>query len=110
MGSGYLTDEELELCQTIEQPLTTPCDVKMSDSTTNNDRINNMSITKATKEPEENRGRKDEPASQGWTIEKCDMHIQEMEHLISTGGIQKDIGRALMGIPLAAKRRLQGAE
>jgi hypothetical protein len=38
------------------------------------------------------------------------MHIQEMEHLISTGGIQKDIGRALMGIPLAAKRRLQSVK
>lgn len=50
MGSGYLTDEELELCQTIEQPSATPCDVKTSESTTNNDRINNMSITKATKD------------------------------------------------------------
>ena len=50
MGSGYLTDEELELCQTIEQPLATPCDVKMSDSTTKNDRINNMSIPKANKD------------------------------------------------------------
>ena len=67
-------------------------------------------LAKVKEEPEENRGRKDEPATQGWTIEKCDMHIEEMEHLISTGGIQKDIGRALMGIPLAAKRRLQGAE
>lgn len=47
MGSGYLTDEELELCQTIEKPSAAITDVKTNNST-NNDHMNNTTITTAT--------------------------------------------------------------
>ena len=47
MGSGYLTDEELELCQTIEQPPSASTNVECNNSA-NNDHTNNTTITKAT--------------------------------------------------------------
>ena len=45
MGSGYLTDEELELCQTIEQPPSASTNVERNNST-NNDHANNTELTK----------------------------------------------------------------
>ena len=47
MGSGYLTDEELELCQTIEQPPSATTNVEHNNSA-NNDHMNNTTITKTT--------------------------------------------------------------
>ena len=47
MGSGYLTDEELELCQTIEQPPSATTNVEHNNSA-NNDHTNNTIITKTT--------------------------------------------------------------
>ena len=47
MGSGYLTDEELELCQTIEQPPSATTNVEHNNSA-NNDHSNNTTITKTT--------------------------------------------------------------
>ena len=43
MASGYLTDEELELCQTIEQPLSSAAstNVKTNNSSDNEPHMNN---------------------------------------------------------------------
>lgn len=57
-------------------------------------------------QPEAERPSKDDPAAGGWTIEKCDEHIANMEQLIADGEIGGYMGRKLAGIPRAAKERL----
>ena len=58
-------------------------------------------------EKEKPRGSKDDPASQGWTIEKCEKAIADMRDLIANGDINRAVGMALVGIPQHALRRLK---
>ena len=45
MASGYLTDEELELCQTIDQPSAAINNVQ-TNSSSDNEHMNNTTATK----------------------------------------------------------------
>ena len=51
--------------------------------------------------------RKDRPETMGWTIEKCDRHIQETQRLMDEGHLNKGFGNLLIQIPIKAKERLQ---
>ena len=63
MASGYMTDEELELCHTVEQPSSTDLEAKKSannidqtnnilrNKTTNNENLNNVSSLPITESP-----------------------------------------------------------
>ena len=64
-------------------------------------------VQKFGSEKESPRGTKDDPASQGWTIAKCERAIAEMDELIKNGEIGRSVGLALVGIPRIALRRLQ---
>jgi hypothetical protein len=55
---------------------------------------------------EQPRARKLDPASQGWTIEKCDKHIADMKRMIEAGEIPKRTGEQWIKIPMKAKERL----
>ena len=48
-------------------------------------------------------------AGGGWTIEKCDEHIANMERMIADGEIGGHMGRKLANIPRVAKERLINA-
>lgn len=65
-------------------------------------------LTKPSK-GEEVRADKTDAAGSGWTIEKCDAHIAEMERMMEAGEIQRYMGQKLMGIPIKAKERLLNA-
>lgn len=49
---------------------------------------------------------KEDAAANGWTIEKCDEHINNMERMIADGDINRYMGQRLMQIPMKAKERL----
>ena len=52
---------------------------------------------------------KEDAAANGWTIEKCDMHIEEMQRMIADGQYPKNLGEMLIRIPMKAKERLINA-
>lgn len=58
------------------------------------------------KNEEKERPVKSDAAGGGWTIEKCDEHIANMDRMIADGEIGGHIGRKLANIPRAAKERL----
>ena len=58
------------------------------------------------KNEEKERPVKSDAAGGGWTIEKCDEHIANMDRMIADGEIGGHIGRKLMSIPRTAKERL----
>lgn len=58
------------------------------------------------KSEEDVRANKTDPAGGGWTIEKCDAHIAEMERMMEAGEMNRYMGQRLMGIPTKAKERL----
>lgn len=62
-------------------------------------------LTKPVKD-EEVRANKTDAAASGWTIEKCDAHIAEMERMMEAGEMNRFMGQKLMGIPMKAKERL----
>lgn len=49
---------------------------------------------------------KTDAAAQGWTIEKCDAHIAEVERMMRDGELQRGMGQILLRIPKVAKERL----
>ena len=63
MASGYMTDEELELCHTVEQPSSTDLEANKSannidqtnnilrNKTTNSENLNNVSSLPVTESP-----------------------------------------------------------
>lgn len=57
----------------------------------------------------EPRASKEDAAANGWTIEKCDMHIEEMQRMIADGQYPKQLGEMLIRIPMKAKERLISA-
>lgn len=57
----------------------------------------------------EPRASKEDAAANGWTIEKCDMHIEEMQRMIADGQYPKNLGEMLIRIPIKAKERLINA-
>jgi hypothetical protein len=58
------------------------------------------------KNEEKERPVKSDAAGGGWTIEKCDEHIANMERMIADGEIGGHMGRKLANIPRAARERL----
>jgi hypothetical protein len=52
---------------------------------------------------------KTDAAANGWTIEKCDMHIEEMQRMIANKEYPKQLGEMLIRIPMKAKERLINA-
>jgi hypothetical protein len=66
-------------------------------------------LSKRTRGDDRPFGSKMDPASQGWTIEKCDQHIAEMKQLMKDKKINRYIGQKLMSIPIKAKERLLNA-
>ena len=52
---------------------------------------------------------KDDAAGNGWTIEKCDQHIQQMQQWIEDGEYPRSLGNILIRIPMKAKERLLNA-
>ena len=66
-------------------------------------------IAFSPKSQEAARPPKSDAAAGGWTIEKCDEHIANMERMIADGEIGGYMGRKLANIPRAAKERLINA-
>jgi len=52
---------------------------------------------------------KEDAAANGWTLEKCDQHIADMEAMMERGEINRYLGQRLIGIPMKAKERLINA-
>ena len=52
---------------------------------------------------------KEDAGANGWTIEKCDKHIADMQRMIADGEYPKQLGEMLMRIPMKAKQRLLNA-
>lgn len=63
-------------------------------------------LTKPGEEPEKPRASKNDPIGQGWTIEKCDWHINETQRLMDEEGLNRGMGQVLIRIPMKAKERL----
>ena len=61
----------------------------------------------AWEKDKEVRPSKMDAAANGWTIEKCDEHIANMERMIEAGEMNRYMGRRLMQIPMKAKERLR---
>lgn len=55
------------------------------------------------------RASKEDAAANGWTIEKCDEHIAEVERMMRDGELQRGLGQILMRFPMKAKERLLNA-
>lgn len=51
-------------------------------------------------------GSKDNPESQGWTVEKCRKHIADTQALIDSGEIGRQMGESLISIPKIALSRI----
>ena len=66
-------------------------------------------IAFSPKSQEAERPPKYDAAGGGWTIEKCDEHIANMERMIADGEIGGHMGRKLANIPRVAKERLINA-
>ena len=49
---------------------------------------------------------KTDAAAGGWTVEKCDDHITELERMMRDGELNRGIGQILLRIPKVAKERL----
>jgi hypothetical protein len=71
-----------------------------------NDRAFKEAFTPKSEEAERQRPPKNDAAAGGWTIEKCDEHIANMERMIADGEINRYMGKRLMQIPMTAKERL----
>jgi hypothetical protein len=55
---------------------------------------------------EKPRPHKCDAAAQGWTIEKCDAHIADLQRMVRDGEMNRGIANLLMKIPQTAKERL----
>lgn len=58
------------------------------------------------KQSDESVGSKDDPESQGWTVEKCRQHIADTQALIDSGEIGRQMGESLINIPKIALSRI----
>jgi hypothetical protein len=93
----------------------TPALVSKHASKVNAERRETINVTNAKVEqafsPENKAERppKYDAAGGGWTIEKCDEHIANMERMIADGEIGGHMGRKLANIPRVAKERLINA-
>ena len=59
---------------------------------------------------DEERGRKDDPTSQGWTIAGAQKQIEYTQELMDTGQLPKRVGEMLIRIPQKALERIQQRE
>jgi hypothetical protein len=68
-----------------------------------------MSANKRQKQ-ERSTGDKSKPATQGWTIEKAQAHIDATQAMIASGELPYSIGKSLINIPMVALARLQAQQ